>query len=161
VSARSSSASRALMGAAFVGSASGLRSQMGMAGVLVGIPRHELPALFRRSAARPLAVTSAAIELVGDKLPSAPPRTQASGLVPRLVLGGLSAGLLARSASGPVIEAAAIGAGAAIGAAFAGISARTRLSTHLPPIAAALIEDLVAVALAATAVRVTAAASLP
>jgi uncharacterized membrane protein len=128
---------------------------MGMAGVLVGVPRHELAPFFRRRAARPIAVTLATTELVTDKLPSTPPRTQAAGLIPRMALGGLSAGLLARRKEGRVIGAATIGAGTAVGSAFAGISARRRLSKHLPPLVAALIEDVVAVALAAAAVRVT------
>jgi uncharacterized membrane protein len=140
-------------GAALIGGSTGLRSQMGMAVLLNGTPGAELPALLRHRAARPIAVAAALAELVADKLPSTPARTQARGLVPRIGLGGLSAGLLARSAGAPALASAAVGAGAAVGAAFAGMAARGALAKRLPPVAAALGEDIVALALAVVALR--------
>jgi uncharacterized membrane protein len=142
-----------LAGAALIGTSTGLRSQMGMAVLLNGTPRAQLPALLRHRAIRPIAVTAALAELVADKLPSTPPRTEARGLVPRLGLGGLSAGLLARSAGAPPTAAAAVGAGAAVGAAFVGMAARGTLAKRMPPVMAALAEDLVAVVLAVAALR--------
>jgi uncharacterized membrane protein len=139
--------------AALIGSATGLRSQMGMAVLLNGTPPAQLPALLGHRAVRPIAVTAALGELVADKLPSTPARTQAPGLVPRIGLGGLSAGLLARSAGAPAPLAVAVGAGAAAGAAFAGMAARGALAKRVPPLAAALAEDLVAVMLAVVALR--------
>lgn len=143
----------ALAGAALIGCTTGLRSQMGMAMLLNGVPPAQLPALLRHRGVRPIAVSAALAELVADKLPSTPPRTQARGLVPRIGLGGLSAGLLARSAGAPSPAAAAVGAGAAVGAAFAGITVRRALSKRMPPLAAAMLEDLVATALGVVAVR--------
>jgi uncharacterized membrane protein len=128
---------------------------MGMAVLLNGTPPTQLPALLGHRAVRTIAVIAALGELVVDKLPSTPARTQARGLVPRIGLGGLSAGLLARSAETPTAVCAAVGAGAAAGAAFAGMAARRALAQRLPPLAAALVEDLVAVMLAVVARRLT------
>jgi uncharacterized membrane protein len=154
-SPNSRSAASALVCAALIGSSTGLRSQMGMAVLLNGTPPAQLPALFRHRASRPIAAAAALAELVADKLPSTPPRTQARGLVPRIGLGGLAAGLLARSAGGPTTVSVAIGAGAAAGAAFAGMAARGALAERLPPVGAALIEDAVAVLLAVGALRLS------
>ena len=142
-----------LAGAAFIGGSTGLRSQMGMAVLLNGTPLAQLPASLRHRAVRPIAVAAALAELVADKLPSTPARTQARGLVPRIGLGGLSAGLLARNAHAPTTASAAVGAGTAVGTAFAGLAARGALAKRLPPIVAALVEDLVAVVLAVVALR--------
>ena len=74
--------------------------------------------------------------------------------MPRIGLGGLSAGLLARDTGAPTtVASVAVGAGAAVGAAFAGMAARGALAKRLPPVAAALVEDLVAVVLAVAALR--------
>ena len=151
----SASTLTAVAGAALIGSSTGLRSQMGMAVLLNGTPPGQLPALLGHRAVRPIAATAALGELVADKLPSTPARTQARGLVPRIGLGGLSAGLLARSAGAPTAASVAVGAGAAAGAAFAGMAARGALARRLPPLAAALVEDLVAVMLAVVALRIT------
>jgi uncharacterized membrane protein len=150
----SSSTPSALAGAALIGSSTGLRSQMGLAVLLSRTPGARLPALLRHRAARSITVAAALAELVADKLPSTPARTQALGLVPRIGLGGLSAGLLARNTGAPITASAAVGAGAAVGAAFAGMAARGALAKRLPPVAAALVEDLVAVVLAVVALRV-------
>jgi uncharacterized membrane protein len=151
--ASSPSTPSVLAGSALIGGSTGLRSQMGMAVLLNGTPSADLPALFRHRPARPIALAAALGELVADKLPSTPPRTQARGLVPRIGLGGLAAGLLARNAGAPTPASAAVGAGAAVGAAFAGMAARGALAKRLPPILAALLEDLVAVVLAVVALR--------
>ena len=128
---------------------------MGMAVLLNGTPPAQLPALLRHRAVRPTAVAAGLGELVADKLPSTPARTQAGGLVPRIGLGGLSAGLLARSVGAPTTASVAVGAGAAAGAAFAGMAAREALAKRLTPLAAALVEDFVAVMLAVVALRLT------
>ncbi len=132
---------------------------MGMAVLLSGTAPAQLPALLRHRVARPIAVAAALAELVVDKLPSTPSRTQARGLVPRIGLGGLSGGLLARNAGTPITVSAVVGAGSAIGAAFAGKATRGALAERLPPIVAALIEDLVAVVLAVVALRLAPTAS--
>ena len=132
---------------------------MGMAVLLNGTPPAQLPPLLRHRAARPIAVVAALAELVIDKLPGTPARTQARGLLPRIGLGGLSAGLLARSAGASTTAGAAVGAGTAVGAAFIGVAARAALTKRLPPLAAGVAEDLVAVMLALGALRLAPAAS--
>jgi uncharacterized membrane protein len=126
---------------------------MGMAMLVNGTPEGGLPAALRHRAFRRITAVAALTELVADKLPFTPPRTQTRGLVPRIGLGGLSAGLLARSMGAPTGSSAAVGAGAALGTAFAGMAARQALAKRLPPIAAAIVEDLVAVLLAVLAIR--------
>ena len=149
-----------LAGAALIGCATGLRSQLGMAVLLNRGPRVRLPALLRHRGAPRIAAAAALAELVADKLPCTPPRTEARGLVPRIGLGALSATLLARDAAVPKTVVTAVGAGAATGAAFAGMAARGALAKRLPPVVAALIEDVVAVTLAVAALRLTADAPL-
>jgi uncharacterized membrane protein len=136
-----------------IGGSTGLRSQMGMAMLVNGTPKERLPTALRHPAVRGITVVAALTELVADKLPSTPPRTQARGLVPRIGLGGLSAGLLARSMGAPTGSSAAVGAAAALGAAFAGMAARQAVAKRLPPMAAAIVEDFVAVLLAVLAIR--------
>ncbi len=90
----------------------------------------------------------AAGELVGDKLPSAPPRTQGPGLAGRVVFGAFSG----RVVGGDV-------RGAAVGAAFATAGSyllqhlreRTVARTRVPDRAYAVCEDAIAIALVAVA----------
>ncbi len=145
----------ALAGAVLIGGATGLRSQMGMAVLLNGTHRVPLPAFLRHRAVRPIAVAAALGELVLDKLPSTPARTEARGLVPRIALGGLSAGLLARNAGAPATPSAVVGGGTAVAAAFAGVAVRGALAKRVPPVGAALFEDVVALVLAVVASHLT------
>lgn len=93
---------------------------------------------------------AALAELVADKLPRTPKRTAPASLVGRFVLGGIAAAALAASiGESPLIGALFGGIGAVIGS-FAGYEPRRRLvrvfgGKDLP---AALIEDLVTIALA-------------
>jgi uncharacterized membrane protein len=117
----------------------------------------------RSRRARAVAGAAALGELAVDKYPGAPPRTQAVGLVARVALGAVSGGLLLRAARAGVLSfparrevalGAALGAGSAIGTSYGGLAVRVRLARHLPPVVAGLVEDAVAVSLAALAVRV-------
>jgi uncharacterized membrane protein len=87
----------------------------------------------------------AAGELVGDKLPSAPPRIQGPGLVGRLASGAFSG----RVAGGD-LRGAAIGATFALASAYPSQLLRTQIVAHtpLPDIACAVPEDLLAITLA-------------
>ena len=111
-----------------------------MAVLINGTPRGQLLGFLPQRSARLVALAAALVELVADKLPSTPARTQPRGLAPRIGLGALPAGLLARNAGAPTTASAAVGAGAAVGAAFAGMAAREGLAKRLPPLAAALLE---------------------
>lgn len=94
-------------------------------------------------------ISSAAafIEIIVDKLPNTPKRTEALGLLARLVFGGLcGAAICAARDQSMVIGAVLGGVGGLIGA-FAGYQARTRLVRALgvPDVVVALIEDAVAI----------------
>jgi len=141
------------IGTLALGTATGLRSQMGMAAVLLGLNENTLPRSCRKPGARLTALTAAAGELVVDKLPGTPDRTEPLGLAARISLAALACGILASSASRKPLPAAVIGAGTAVAAAFGGRVFRQKLSTRLPPVAAALVEDALAVSVAVLAVR--------
>lgn len=141
---------------AVLGTATGLRSQMGAAAVILGPESHRVPSVLRTRAFKTVTAVLAGGELLYDKLPQAANRTQGSGLAARVALGAGSAGLLARSEQEPPGPAALVGAGTAVGGAFAGMVARRWLSKKFPPLAVALGEDAVAVGLAAAAVTVLA-----
>jgi uncharacterized membrane protein len=139
---------RAVVGSVFLGAASGLRSQLGVAAV-VARSDASLPSIFRQPWTRGLLVAAAAGELVGDKLPAAPSRLAPPGIASRLALGALAASLLARTRHAPWPPAAAIGAASAAAAAKLGHDVRARLARHAPDPAIAVVEDAVAVGLAA------------
>ena len=132
----------------FLGAASGLRSQLGVAAVVVRSDR-SLPSVVRSSWTKRLFVAGAALELVADKLPMTPSRLEARGLAPRLALGALAAGLSAHTRQAGWFPAAAIGASSAAVAAKVGHDVRARLGRHAPDPAVAVAEDVVALTLAA------------
>jgi uncharacterized membrane protein len=84
-------------------------------------------------------------ELIADKLPFIPPRTQPGPLVVRIIFGAGCAIALAISASGSPILAGLLGAAGAAAGAFAGYLYRSRLAAKVPDLVLALLEDLVAV----------------
>jgi uncharacterized membrane protein len=84
-------------------------------------------------------------ELIADKLPFIPPRTQAGSLGVRIVFGGMcGAALCFSSSASPIVGAIAGGLGGIVGA-FAGFDYRRRFSLTVPDLLLALLEDLVAV----------------
>jgi hypothetical protein len=134
-----------LAAAALLGVASGMRSLLPLAvlSVTQGSPRG-LQALLL-----PLAAT----ELVRDKLPGTGSRLDAVPLASRILAGGLGAAWLTRSRHPvPLVLAGAAGA---LAGALLGSRARTRLphATGTPDLPWAVLEDVTAGALAATAVR--------
>lgn len=164
-----------------IGYATGLRSQTGPAMVIAARRAGSLPRRLRsidRALAHPAAhaITATAMmgEFIGDKLPSTPSRAQAGPAFGRLVGGGLAGALLAATLDAPrrgraSVMATVIGAIlAAVGAAggtWLGVrarldateavtsvtSGRPETSGRVGPIAVALAEDGLAVALAAAA----------
>jgi hypothetical protein len=77
----------AVVGSMFLGAATGLRGQLGVATV-VARSAPSLPPMFRRPWTRRLVVAAAAGELVVDKLPATPSRLVPAGTVGRLAMGG-------------------------------------------------------------------------
>ena len=137
-----------VVGSVLLGAASGLRSQLGVATV-VARSDPSLPPMFRQPWTRRLLVAAAAGELVVDKLPATPSRLEPPGFVGRLALGALAAGLFAHTRHAPWLPAAVIGASSAAVAAKLGHDVRARLAHHAPDPAVAVVEDVLALMLAA------------
>ena len=89
----------------------------------------------------------AIVEIIVDKLPKTPRRTEPLGLIARLVLGGLSGAALCASAHQSIVLGAVLGGLGGVAGGFAGYAARTRLvkALNVPDIAVALLEDAVAI----------------
>jgi len=142
---------RGIVASMLLGAASGLRSQLGVAAV-VARSDSSLPQILRRPLTRRLLMVAAAGELIADKLPATPSRLAPPGIASRLLLGALAAGLFAETQRAPWRPAGAIGATSAALAAKLGHDLRARLARHAPDPAVAVVEDAVAVGLAAAGV---------
>jgi uncharacterized membrane protein len=151
LSARPQIPASAMLGrAAALGAATGLRSTVALAALIVR--RNDgLPAVLRHPAARPAAAIAGVGELVADKLPMTPSRLDPSGLAGRVVCASLAAAVLARSGHRHPIPAVVIASAAALAAAKIGHDARAALvrRLRLPDPAVAVAEDAVAIGLAA------------
>lgn len=86
-------------------------------------------------------------ELVVDKLPNAPNRTDALGLIARAVMGGLSGAALSAAANKSIAIGAVLGAAGGIIGGFAGYELRKRLvrALKVPAVIVALLEDAIAI----------------
>jgi len=89
----------------------------------------------------------AAVELVVDKLPKTAPRTQPTGLIARIVLGGLSGAAVGAGSGINLFLGAIVGSLGALAGTFAGYNVRRTLVLrgHLPDFPVALTEDAVAI----------------
>ena len=137
------------MSAAFrylaLGAASGLRSMAAPS----QLSRHlDAPV-------RGLLRAAAAGEMIVDKLPVVPDRTDPGPLVGRALLGAGSAAVLARSRRETPARGALLGGVGAVAGAFAGFHLRRALTRRagLPDLAVAVCEDAIAVAAARLACR--------
>lgn len=132
-----------------LGLASGSRSTLGALGpVAAGVVSPPVPPRFR-TAARVGAAVGILGELVGDKLPVTPSRVAGAGTLVRALAGAGGAVQLERT-----VPAAAAGALAGAAGAWAGYGWRRLFAARgLPDWPAALLEDAVALALAAVALR--------
>ena len=90
----------------------------------------------------------AVLELVSDKLPKTPPRTQLMPLIGRLVTGGIAGAAMAFSAGRPWLHGLLLGPIGALIGTFTGYYARRSLvqSLRLPDLVVALMEDFVTIA---------------
>lgn len=134
-----------------LGVVAGMRSMTAPALVTHQLSRDRRPKLgrlnFMRSKAAATAFkVAAAGELIGDKLPSAPPRTQPGPLVGRALSGALCGAALARSRRESAVAGAVLGAvGGLVGTyAFYGLRG-TLTKAGLPDLVVALGEDALAV----------------
>jgi hypothetical protein len=141
-----------MLRAALLGVASGMRSTVGLAAVVLTRDRPLPGPLRRRLTGRAVAV-SVVGELVADKLPTAHSRLEPPGLIAR----GVSAGLAAALASDR--EGAAIAAEVMVAATFALASAkvahdlRARAAERWGATRAAVAEDALALTIAFGAAR--------
>lgn len=89
----------------------------------------------------------AVLELVADKLPSAPSRTQPPGLIARLVLGALCGAAITLAGAQSIAAGAVLGAAGGVAGAFGGYQVRTRLvkALKVPDFVIAIMEDAVAI----------------
>lgn len=90
----------------------------------------------------------AIVELIMDKLPKTPRRTEALGLIARFALGGLSGAALCAAANQSAVLGGVLGGVGGVAGGFAGYAARTRLvkALKVPDLVVALVEDAVAIA---------------
>lgn len=145
-----------LASSVLLGTATGLRSQAGLAAVLALTPRQRLPGISRSTVVRRVSIAAAVAESAVDKLPVAGERTRPAPLLLRVALGAVASGLFASSLPGAAVVPAAVAGGlAASGAAFAGLQARLALADRLGALRAAVTEDLLALGLAAGTVAAT------
>lgn len=84
-------------------------------------------------------------ELIADKLPFIPGRTQAGPLGVRILFGAICGAALCISGAGSPLWGAILGALGGVSGAFAGYNYRHWFSRKVPDLLLALFEDLVAV----------------
>ena len=87
-------------------------------------------------------------ELVADKLPKTPKRTEAPGLIARILTGGIAGACVAVGGALGALPGAVLGAAGGLVGAFAGYHLRTLIVNGLGvrDLYVALVEDLVAIA---------------
>jgi uncharacterized membrane protein len=147
---------------ALLGASAGLRSQMPFAVVANAVSRGEvqidgdwIDGWLRNPRVVQLATLSAIGELVIDKLPFIPPRTDAAQFAGRLLFGALAGAIGARHDNQPLSAGATAGALAAGIAATIGTTIRQTLPdlANLPAISVALVEDAIAYLVACEGVK--------
>jgi uncharacterized membrane protein len=89
----------------------------------------------------------ALMELTADKLPNTPSRTAPTGLIARIVMGGLAGACVACSAGRKIYLGALLGIAGALVGTFSGYQVRTQLVKALgtPDFVVAVLEDLVTI----------------
>jgi uncharacterized membrane protein len=152
------------LAALLIGIAAGLRSMMPLAAITIANARGMLPltntvfAFLEHTWWSVIASAFALAELVGDKLPSTRSRKSPAPFLARLV-SGAACGAIMGASRGTLLFGAFAGAIGAIIGTFAGHAGRRRLAQQLKhDLPAALIEDVVAIALCVLAVSITTAA---
>ncbi len=105
--------------------------------------------------AQNIVATLAVGELIGDKLPFTPNRTEAGGVSARILTGAIAGGVLFKSKNKDIALGAAIGGVSALAATFLFFNARRALgkNTVIPDVVTAIVEDIAAVSIAAAAIH--------
>jgi len=141
-----------LLGAFLMGCVCGLRSMTAPAVVAWGAHlgwlhlQGGLLAFFAHKISLVIFSLFAIGELIADKLPFIPARTQAGPLAVRVIFGALCGAALCISATAAApMVGGLLGAVGGVAGAFAGYNYRRRLAAMVPDLVLALLEDLVAV----------------
>ena len=87
-------------------------------------------------------------ELVADKLPIIPKRTDPAPLIARIITGGLCGACLCAAGAKPLLFGMLLGGIGGVIGAFLGYNIRRRLDMHVKDVVVALCEDVVAVGMA-------------
>ncbi len=103
--------------------------------------------LLARSAATPLLRLLATGELIADKTPFVPDRTEPPSLAGRAIVGGLCGVAIAERRNGARLGAALLGSAAAVGSTFLSYELRKRISegSRLPDPVWGLAEDMLVI----------------
>jgi uncharacterized membrane protein len=141
-----------LVRAALAGAATGLRSTAGV-GALVETGSPGVTGAFAARPVRVVAALGVTGELVVDKLPNTPSRLAPPGLLARVALGAVAGAVIARASRRRLVPAMVVAATAAVVSARVGHDLRAAASTRVPPLAAAIGEDAIAIGLAVAAAR--------
>jgi uncharacterized membrane protein len=136
-----------MLRAALLGVASGMRSTVGLAAVVLTRER-PLPGLLRRRLTGRAVAVSVVGELVADKLPTAHSRLEPPGLVARAVSAGLAAVLVSDREGAGVAAEVAVAATVALVSAKVAHDVRARAAERWGATRAAVAEDAVALAIA-------------
>ncbi len=136
---------RGVAEAALFGAAAGIRSMVPLAALGLTLPR-------RRLFGAPLALASAA-ELVYDKLPQAGARTAPGPLIARIVAGVIAGSIAGRVFGASIVLGAATGGLTALASTFFFHRLRAEAARRIPPLAAAVSGDLLAIGASAVASR--------
>jgi uncharacterized membrane protein len=109
--------------------------------------QHSQLAILGSTAAVYTLTAGAIVELIVDKLPKTPKRTEPLGLIARFALGGLSGAALCAAANQSVVLGGVVGGVGGVAGGFAGYEVRTRLgkAIKVPDRVVALLEDAVAI----------------
>jgi uncharacterized membrane protein len=136
-----------------IGVIDGLRAMTAPAAIAWAARRRRLPldgtplAFMSSNVAVGIFTLLAAGELIADKLPTTPNRTELPGFSARIVLGGLSGAAIAAARSRSIAAGAAAGMAGGAAGTIAGYTVRNQLVTRLglPDFAVACLEDTIAV----------------
>jgi len=136
-----------MLRAALLGVASGMRSTVGLAAVVLTRDRPLPGPLRRRLTGRAVAV-SVVGELVADKLPTAHSRLEPPGLAARAVSAGLAALLASERQGAGVAAEVTVAATVALASAKVAHDVRARAAERWGATRAAVAEDAIALAIA-------------
>jgi uncharacterized membrane protein len=143
---------RYLERAALAGIATGMRSTSAVAALIL-TEAPGLPTLVNGPVATALAELGVTSELILDKLPSTPSRLEPPGLAGRAAFASIAGVVIAHGARHAAFPAMFVASVAALLSARVFHDIRQAAATRLPPSQVAMVEDALALSLAAASAR--------